>query len=697
IKGHLGSIEAITITNDGKKIVSGSTDGTIKIWNFKNGRLEATLQDIGSIIMNLIITPDDEYIISNSQDKIKIWNLETYDLIFTLSGQKGIINSFDITSDGKFLIAGTNSGNIIIWDLINKTIINESQLDFEIEEIKTIPIKSSNELITFKFLYLDNEGNIYEWIKLDENIKDKFEIFQKLDLDEINKLVSNLVYSKISLSKLESLYKISRDEIDKFITFLEENDIINGFYDKNNNYLSYISVENSIKEILNLSGTMKLTDINNSIGLENKNSILKIIQNMINENKIKGYYNEDKDIFITYEELLSNVAYKIKEKKIIRIDEIENIFNVDKNIILNIVNELVKRRDISNVEISDSQIKLIEVEKEKEVLDKPIEIIEEIPEEIPEEILEEIPEEALKEDMTITHKQASSDITKGAVCQLSDTDSEKFILGRKEKSKIDDYIDAIYIILQKFIKIFEILEIPAFYDEIPPICQEIINLNECSLQKFKNDDIDSRISELNKKIDEIYDNKEKIKPILYHDLEFELLKFIREFLKEKSQQLKSFVEQINEPMLFKILNDSFNKFDQICINQDKYYTENILDSIIILDKDLKNTLFQYRFRPSYYDKIIEDALEIIKNEDGKLIHEDYQIKEYQSNNIFVYSKEIDNAIVIMITTGKFIPIHFQYFNECAANIKITKEGFSDNDLEKLRKFIVSKFDFKSEK
>ena len=35
-KGHTVSVHSIAISPDGKYIVSGSSDGTIKIWDFKN-------------------------------------------------------------------------------------------------------------------------------------------------------------------------------------------------------------------------------------------------------------------------------------------------------------------------------------------------------------------------------------------------------------------------------------------------------------------------------------------------------------------------------------------------------------------------------------------------------------------------------------------------------------------------------------
>ena len=37
LKGHSHSVISISITNDGKTIVSGSYDATIKVWDLKTG------------------------------------------------------------------------------------------------------------------------------------------------------------------------------------------------------------------------------------------------------------------------------------------------------------------------------------------------------------------------------------------------------------------------------------------------------------------------------------------------------------------------------------------------------------------------------------------------------------------------------------------------------------------------------------
>ena len=84
-KGHTSSIYAIAISPDGKYIVSGSIDTTIKIWDFKTGECLNTLEGHIDSVNSISISPDGKYIVSGSDDDtIKIWDFKTFEYIYTI-------------------------------------------------------------------------------------------------------------------------------------------------------------------------------------------------------------------------------------------------------------------------------------------------------------------------------------------------------------------------------------------------------------------------------------------------------------------------------------------------------------------------------------------------------------------------------------------------------------------------------------
>ncbi len=69
-------MSCLAITPDGKYIVSGSRDKTIKIWEFLSGQLIRTLTGHEHWVLSVAISPNGKYIASGSLDQtIKIWDL----------------------------------------------------------------------------------------------------------------------------------------------------------------------------------------------------------------------------------------------------------------------------------------------------------------------------------------------------------------------------------------------------------------------------------------------------------------------------------------------------------------------------------------------------------------------------------------------------------------------------------------------
>jgi len=74
LKGHGGSVNSVIESHDGKYIISGSGNKTIKIWDKETGKCIKTLKGHGGPVYSVIESHDGKYIISGSGDEtIKIW------------------------------------------------------------------------------------------------------------------------------------------------------------------------------------------------------------------------------------------------------------------------------------------------------------------------------------------------------------------------------------------------------------------------------------------------------------------------------------------------------------------------------------------------------------------------------------------------------------------------------------------------
>lgn len=119
LRGHTKRINGLVISADDKYIVSASEDSTVRIWNISNGQCINTLEENSTTKETLVaITPDSKCIITTGESNIiKIWDFESGACINTLVSHLEVIRSLAITPDGKQIISGSKDKTIKIWNI----------------------------------------------------------------------------------------------------------------------------------------------------------------------------------------------------------------------------------------------------------------------------------------------------------------------------------------------------------------------------------------------------------------------------------------------------------------------------------------------------------------------------------------------------------------------------------------------------
>ncbi|QNP29227.1 nSTAND1 domain-containing NTPase [Cylindrospermopsis curvispora] len=118
LTGHQESVNSVTISPDGKTLVSASSDNTIKIWDMATGKGKHTLTGHQSSVYSVTISPDGKTLVSASDDKtIKIWDMATGREKHTLTGHQDSVYSVTISPDGKTLVSASLDKTIKIWDM----------------------------------------------------------------------------------------------------------------------------------------------------------------------------------------------------------------------------------------------------------------------------------------------------------------------------------------------------------------------------------------------------------------------------------------------------------------------------------------------------------------------------------------------------------------------------------------------------
>src|SRR6185503_16662776 len=76
--GHTGSVNALALSPDGRFLVSGSEDVTLKIWDTATGNVLRTLSGHEKPVLAAAISPDGKLIASGGADQtVRVWDVVT--------------------------------------------------------------------------------------------------------------------------------------------------------------------------------------------------------------------------------------------------------------------------------------------------------------------------------------------------------------------------------------------------------------------------------------------------------------------------------------------------------------------------------------------------------------------------------------------------------------------------------------------
>ncbi|MFM6108296.1 MAG: WD40 repeat domain-containing protein, partial [Sphaerospermopsis kisseleviana] len=118
LSGHSSSVNAVAVTADNQRVISGSDDNTVKVWNLQTGEEQFTLEGHSSWVNAVAVTADNQRVISGSWDNtVKVWNLQTGEEQFTLEGHSGWVNAVAVTADNQRVISGSWDNTVKVWNL----------------------------------------------------------------------------------------------------------------------------------------------------------------------------------------------------------------------------------------------------------------------------------------------------------------------------------------------------------------------------------------------------------------------------------------------------------------------------------------------------------------------------------------------------------------------------------------------------
>jgi len=164
LKGHSHFVSDVVISSDGQFALSGSWDGTLRLWDLNNGQsVRDEFKGHSSDVLSVAFSADNRQIVSGSRDKsiklwntlgeckytitesghknwvscvrfspaatnpiivscgwdgvVKVWSLTDCKLQYDHFGHSGYLNTVTVSPDGSLCASGGKDGKAMLWDL----------------------------------------------------------------------------------------------------------------------------------------------------------------------------------------------------------------------------------------------------------------------------------------------------------------------------------------------------------------------------------------------------------------------------------------------------------------------------------------------------------------------------------------------------------------------------------------------------
>ena len=113
---------SLAITPDAEILVSGHSDGKLKVWDLEDGTLLYELSGHSDHVSSLVFSPDGNWLLSGSKDgKARIWQFSNKGSIpqakYILNGHEGPVNVVAFSPDGDLIASGSDDRTIRLWSI----------------------------------------------------------------------------------------------------------------------------------------------------------------------------------------------------------------------------------------------------------------------------------------------------------------------------------------------------------------------------------------------------------------------------------------------------------------------------------------------------------------------------------------------------------------------------------------------------
>jgi WD40 repeat protein len=164
LKGHTSRVWSVIALQDNTRALSGGWDKTLRVWDLASGSCLKTIQcgpDNADDVFGSAVNPAGTQAVSGHRNGwIRLWNLETGECLATMKAHSHVIISVQVTPDGRFAVSGSGDRTVKIWDLGTGTCVGT--LEGHEGYVRSVAISPDGALIASTGL-TDSTVRLWDW------------------------------------------------------------------------------------------------------------------------------------------------------------------------------------------------------------------------------------------------------------------------------------------------------------------------------------------------------------------------------------------------------------------------------------------------------------------------------------------------------------------------------------------------------
>ena len=114
LEGHTSGVQSVAFSEDGRRLVSWSDDGTVRVWGVETGRCVETIR-AGK---EGVLSTDGRWIVSHGKGhSLHLWDLMSQKCECVLEGHTDTVISSFISADSRWVLSGSMDHTVRLWEI----------------------------------------------------------------------------------------------------------------------------------------------------------------------------------------------------------------------------------------------------------------------------------------------------------------------------------------------------------------------------------------------------------------------------------------------------------------------------------------------------------------------------------------------------------------------------------------------------